>query len=104
MVASTRQPLTYGSVCSGAGTCAMALHPLGWETSWFSEIEPGASALLAHRWPKVVNLGDMNALPERIRSGVVAAPELLVGGTPCQSFSVAGHRASLSDARGMATP
>jgi DNA (cytosine-5)-methyltransferase 1 len=97
------RPLSYGSVCSGAGTCAMALHPLGWGTAWFSEIEPAPSALLTHRWPSVPNLGDMTMLPERIRSGEVAAPDLLVGGTPCQSFSLAGQRESLNDARGNLT-
>ncbi len=99
----SNRSLAYASVCSGAGTCAMALHPLGWETTWFSEIEPAASALLAHRWPNLLNLGDMTKLPERIRAGLVAVPELLVGGTPCQSFSVAGDRASLADARGNLT-
>ena len=97
------RPRSYGSVCSGAGTCAMALHPLGWSTAWFSEIEPAPSALLAHHWPAVPNLGDMTALPERIRTGEVAAPDLLVGGTPCQSFSLAGLRGSLNDARGNLT-
>ena len=94
---------SYGSVCSGAGTCAMALHPLGWRTAWFSEIEPAPSVLLAHHWPRVPNLGDMTALPERIRSGEIAAPDLLVGGTPCQSFSAAGNRGSLTDTRGNLT-
>lgn len=103
MASCTDHPSTYASVCSGAGTCAMALYPLGWKTAWFSEIEPGASALLAHRWPSVPNLGDMTTLPERIRTGEVAIPDLLVGGTPCQSFSVAGDRASLADARGNLT-
>lgn len=91
---------TYGSVCSGAGTCALALHSLGWSTAWFSEIDPAPAALLAHRWPDVPNLGDMTRLPMRIRVGNVAAPDLLVGGTPCQSFSTAGLRGSLTDARG----
>lgn len=98
----SRRP-TYGSVCSGAGTCAMALHPLGWDTAWFSEIEPMASALLAERWSTVPNLGDMTRLPERIRCGDTLAPDLLVGGTPCQSFSLAGQRGSLTDARGNLT-
>lgn len=93
----------YGSVCSGAGTCALALHPLGWQTAWFSEIEAAPAAILAHHWPSVPNLGDMTTLPERIRSGNAIAPDLLVGGTPCQSFSVAGNRESLTDVRGNLT-
>lgn len=95
--------LTYGSVCSGAGTCAMAFLPLGVKAAWFAEINPAASSVLAHHWPDVPNLGDMTTLPERILSGEVPAPDILMGGTPCQAFSVAGKRLSLDDLRGNLT-
>ena len=92
--------LSFGSVCSGIEAASVAWQPLGWKAKWFSEIEPFPSAVLAHHHPDVPNLGDMTTLPKRIRSGEVAAPDLLCGGTPCQAFSVAGLRRSLDDARG----
>lgn len=70
---------------------------------WFSEIEPFPSAVLAAHWPQVDNLGDMTKLAAAVRSGDVLAPDLLVGGTPCQAFSVAGLRGGLSDERGQLT-
>jgi DNA (cytosine-5)-methyltransferase 1 len=73
---------------------------LGWEAAWLAEIEPFPSAVLAHHYPSVPNLGDMTTLPDRILSGEVEAPDLFCGGTPCQAFSVAGLRRSLDDARG----
>jgi DNA (cytosine-5)-methyltransferase 1 len=73
---------------------------LGWEAAWLAEIEPFPSAVLAHHYPKVPNLGDMTTLPARIRLGEVEAPDVFCGGTPCQAFSVAGLRRSLDDARG----
>jgi len=96
-------PPTYGSVCSGIEAATQAWHPLGWKPLWFSEIEPFPSAVLAHRHPTVPNLGDMTTLPARILSGEIEAPDVLVGGTPCQSFSVAGLRGGLSDPRGQLT-
>ena len=95
--------LTYGSVCSGAGTCAMAFLPLGVKAAWFAEIEAAPSAVLAHRFPGVPNLGDMTTLPARILAREVPAPDILMGGTPCQAFSVAGKRLSLDDLRGNLT-
>jgi DNA (cytosine-5)-methyltransferase 1 len=92
--------MRFGSVCSGIEAASVAWHPLGWQAAWLSEIEPFPSAVLAHHYPDVPNLGDMTALPERIRSGEVEAPDLFCGGTPCQAFSVAGLRQSLDDDRG----
>ena len=92
--------MRFGSVCSGIEAASVAWHPLGWEAAWLSEIEPFPSAVLAHHYPDVPNLGDMTTLPERILSGEVEAPDLFCGGTPCQAFSVAGLRNSLDDARG----
>lgn len=91
---------TYGSVCSGIESASVAWEPLGLVPEWFSEIEPFPCALLSHRWPHVPNWGDMSQLPDAVRYGVVSAPDILVGGTPCQAFSVAGKRQSLADARG----
>jgi DNA (cytosine-5)-methyltransferase 1 len=92
--------MRFGSVCSGIEAASVAWHPLGWQAAWLSEIEPFPSAVLAHHYPDVPNLGDMTTLPERILSGEVEAPDLFCGGTPCQAFSVAGLRNSLDDARG----
>lgn len=92
--------MRFGSVCSGIEAASVAWHPLGWKAAWLSEIEPFPSAVLAHHYPDVPNLGDMTKLPERIRSGEIEAPDVFCGGTPCQAFSVAGLRKSLDDARG----
>ena len=94
---------TYGSVCSGIEGASVAWHHLGWQPSWFAEIEKFPSAVLAHRYPSVINLGDMTGIPWMLELGAVVAPDVLVGGTPCQSFSVAGLRAGLHDARGQLT-
>jgi DNA (cytosine-5)-methyltransferase 1 len=88
----------YLSVCSGIEAASVAWHPLGWEPVGFSEIEPFPSAVLAHRFPNVPNYGDMTKYKEwPLESGSI---DLLVGGTPCQSFSVAGLRKGLDDPRG----
>ena len=92
--------MKFGSVCSGIEAASVAWHPLGWRAAWLAEIEPFPSAVLAHHYPDVPNVGDMTTLPERILSGEVEAPDLFCGGTPCQAFSVAGLRNSLDDARG----
>lgn len=88
--------MKYGSVCSGVEAATTAWHPLGWEPQWFSEIEKFPSAVLAHHYPNVPNLGDMTRFKEWPNDPI----DLLVGGTPCQSFSVAGLRAGLDDPRG----
>lgn len=92
--------MRFGSVCSGIEAASVAFGPLGWEAAWFSEIEPFPCGVLAHHFPGVPNLGDMNALPEMILSGAAEAPDMLCGGTPCQAFSFAGKRQSLDDERG----
>ena len=92
--------IKFGSVCSGIEAASVAWHPMGWQAAWLAEIEAFPAAALAHHYPDVPNLGDMTALPERIRAGEVEAPDVLCGGTPCQSFSVSGLRKSLDDARG----
>ena len=95
--------MKYGSVCSGIEAASKAWEPLGWKPVWFSEIEPFPSAVLAHHWPEVTNLGDMTKISDAVRTGNVEAPDVLVGGTPCQAFSIAGLREGLSDDRGQLT-
>lgn len=95
--------ITYGSVCSGIEAASVAWHMLGFRASWFAEIEPFPSAVLAHRWPAVPNVGDMTKLAREVLLGIIAAPLILVGGTPCQDFSVAGMRAGLAGERGALT-
>jgi len=90
--------MRYLSLCSGIEAASVAWHHLGWTPVAFSEIEPFPSAVLAHRFPNVPNLGDMTRHAEwPLGPGSI---DLLVGGTPCQSFSVAGLRKGLSDPRG----
>jgi len=90
--------MKYLSVCSGIEAATVAWHPLGWEPVGFSEIEPFPSAVLAHHYPQVPNFGDMTKFQEwPLDAGAI---DLLVAGTPCQSFSVAGLRQGLKDPRG----
>ena len=104
--------ITYGSVCSGIEAASIAWEPLGWKPAWFAQFDPEhnyarqpdfPSRVLAHHWPDVPNLGDMTQIADLIRWGAVAAPDVLVGGTPCQAFSVAGMRKGLKDPRGQLT-
>jgi DNA (cytosine-5)-methyltransferase 1 len=90
--------MKYLSVCSGIEAATVAWHGLGWKAAAYSEIEPFPSAVLAHHYPDVPNVGDMTKFKEwNIEPGSI---DLLVGGTPCQSFSVAGLRKGLDDPRG----
>ena len=95
--------INFGSVCSGIEAASVAWEQIGWSPAWFAEIEPFPSAVLAHHYPNVPNLGDMTTIAARIAAGEVEAPDALVGGTPCQAFSVAGLRGGLSDERGQLT-
>lgn len=95
--------MNFGSVCSGIEAASVAWHPLGFRASWLAEIEAFPAAVLAHHYPEVPNLGDMTKIATEVLTGAVDAPDVLVGGTPCQAFSVAGMRAGLQDARGKLT-
>ena len=86
----------YLSVCSGIEAATVAWHNMGWTPVAFSDIEPFPSAVLTHHYPHVPNLGDMTKFEEWNLEPI----DLLVGGTPCQSFSVAGLRKGLADPRG----
>ena len=90
------------SVCSGIEAASVAFHPLGWSAVAFSEIEPFPSAVLAHHYPGVPNFGDMNDYPWW-PDEVFLEADAVVGGPPCQAFSVAGLRAGLHDDRGNLT-
>lgn len=89
--------MRYLSVCSGIEAATVAWEPLGWKPVAFSEIESFPSAVLAHHYPDVPNLGDMTKIDGTKLKGKV---DVIVGGTPCQSFSVAGLRAGMADPRG----
>lgn len=88
--------MRYGSVCSGIEAATVAWYPLGWEPAFFSEIEKFPRAVLKHHYPEVPLHGDFTT----IKGDEYGAIELLCGGTPCQSFSIAGQRKGLDDARG----
>ena len=91
--------LSYGSVCSGIEAASVAWHNYA-TPAWFSEISKFPSAVLAHHFPTVANLGDMTKIKDKIQALEVCAPDVLVGGTPCQAFSIAGLRGGLADPRG----
>ena len=89
--------MNYLSVCSGIEAATVAWHHMGWNPIAFSEIEKFPSQVLAQHYPDVPNLGDMTKYKEWELSEPI---DILVGGTPCQSFSVAGLRKGLDDPRG----
>lgn len=88
--------MRYLSVCSGIEAASVAWEPLGFVPVAFSEVAPFPAAVLSHRFPHVPNVGDMTNFEE----WNIGPVDLLVGGTPCQSFSVAGLRGGLEDDRG----
>jgi DNA (cytosine-5)-methyltransferase 1 len=88
--------MKYGSMCSGIEAATQAWHHMGWKPSFFSEIDAFPCAVLQHHYPKVPLHGDFTT----IQDGDYEPINLLVGGTPCQSFSVAGLRKGLDDPRG----
>jgi DNA (cytosine-5)-methyltransferase 1 len=91
---------TFGTVCDGIGCGHLAFDLDGFECAWSAEIEPFPCAVLAYRFPDVRNHGDMNMTAGLIERGEIEAPDVFIGGTPCQAFSVAGKRKGLKDARG----
>ena len=95
----TQKPLVYGSVCSGIEAATAAWHQLGWKPAFFSEIEPFPRTVLAHHYPHVPLHGDFTTIKEDDYDPI----DLLVGGTPCQAFSVAGLRKGFADERGNLT-
>lgn len=88
--------MRFGSICSGIEAASVAWLPLGWRCEFMSEIEAFPRAVLRHHYPETPLHGDFTT----IREGEYGAIDLLVGGTPCQSFSIAGLRGGMADARG----
>lgn len=88
--------IRFATICSGIGAPECAWEGLGWEPVFNAEIEPFPSAVLAHHFPATPNLGDFT----KIGNEYAGAVDLICGGTPCQSFSIAGQRAGLDDPRG----
>lgn len=91
--------MIYGSVCSGVEAATVAWNCLGWTPAWFCEFDKFPSAVLKYHYPDIPNLNDMTKIEER-KEYHDRTIDLLVGGTPCQSFSIAGLRKGLDDARG----
>ncbi len=94
----TKNRFKYLSVCSGIESATVAWEPLGWEAIAFSEIDPFCSAVLEHHYPNTINLGDFTEITKHDIQETT--PDLLVGGTPCQSFSISGLRKGLREDRG----
>lgn len=96
--------MLYASICSGVGSCALALKPLGYECAFFAEVDPFPSSVLQHHWPNVPNLRNFTEINTdewtqkkyRNRRSI----QLVVGGTPCQSYSLAGSQQGMDDKRG----
>ena len=94
--------MRFGSVCSGIEAASCAWESLGWQAAWFSEIAPWPSKFLSSRFPSVPNHGSLVGLADRL-AGDARRIDVLVGGTPCQAFSVSGLRGGLADDRGNLT-
>lgn len=91
--------MIFGSLCSGISCESVAWRPLNWSPAWFAEIAPFPSAVLAHHYPDTPNLGDANTIHEKAEFKAHEI-DILVAGTPCQSFSIQGTRKGIEDARG----
>ncbi|NIJ15621.1 DNA cytosine methyltransferase [Sphingobium vermicomposti] len=88
--------MRYIDICSGISAPTAAWKPLGWQALCYAEIEAAPRAVLAHHYPNVPLVGDFT----QIKGTEYGPVDLLVGGTPCQSFSIAGLRGGLADDRG----
>lgn len=89
--------MNYISLFSGIEAASVAWGPLGWNPVAFAEIEPFCCDLLAKRFPDVPNLGDVSGVDWTEYEGSV---DVIIGGSPCQAFSMAGRRLGLMDERG----
>lgn len=98
---SQRRTMSYVSLFSGIEAASVAWQPLGWKPLCFSEIDEFPSAVLAARYPDVPNLGDIKNVDWQDAMGKYGKPDVVIGGSPCQSFSVAGKREGLSGASGL---
>lgn len=93
--------MRYLSLFSGIEAASVAWEPLGWEPVAFCEVDAFPSAVLAHRWPHVPNLGDITKVDWSDFAKGKRKPDVVVGGSPCQSFSVAGNREGLAGESGL---
>ncbi len=89
--------IKYLSICSGIESVGVAWNPLGFEPVGLSEIDPFRSAVLEYHYPEVKNYGDFTKIQ---KTDLRAQPDVLVGGTPCATFSIAGLREGISTERG----
>lgn len=90
--------MKYVSLFSGIEAATVAWEPLGWEPVCFAEFDKFPSAVLAERYPEVPNVGDVTKMDWKKYRGKV---DLVVGGSPCQSFSIAGKREGLQGESGL---
>jgi len=95
--------ISVGSICSGIEAASVAWRDICFDFKWFSEIKEFPSKLLKTMYPDIPNLGDMCEIPSKLHLGLIAAPDLICGGTPCQAFSLAGWKKGLEDDRGNLT-
>jgi DNA (cytosine-5)-methyltransferase 1 len=95
--------ITFGSVCSGIEASQFAFSPFGFKQLWSSEIAEFPSKVLEHHLPDIPNVGDMLKIPDLILNREIDVPDIFCGGTPCQSFSLAGWKNGLFDERGQLT-
>ncbi len=89
-----------GSICSGIEAASFAWKNLDFSFEWFSEIEDFPIQVLNNKYPNVKNVGNMNNIKEMLVDKKINSPDIICGGTPCQAFSLAGHRKGISDSRG----
>lgn len=99
------RPLRMGTMFSGIGAPEEACRQLGLKVDpiWYAEIEPAPSAVMAKNHPDAVNLGSVLAEDFAPRAMSRGAIDLLAGGPPCQSWSVAGARAGFESVNGRLT-
>jgi DNA (cytosine-5)-methyltransferase 1 len=90
--------MNYFSICSGIECAGVAWHPLGFKPMGFCEIESFRSAVLNYHYPEVKNYGDFTKVKKEDLGG--KSPDVLVGGTPCATFSIAGLREGIRSDRG----
>ena len=95
--------MTVGSVCSGIEAASVAWGGQGADFNWFSEIAPFQARFLEYKYPQVPNVGDLCSIPQKIANGEILPSDIVCGGTPCQAFSLTGHKRGLEDDRGMLT-
>ena len=89
--------MKYLSICSGIEACSVAWDPLGWKAQGFAEIEDFRAEVLKYHYPEVKNYGDFTKIK---KENIGEHTDVLVGGTPCATFSIAGLRKGLDEDRG----